>query len=196
MPGKPQIAICPASDNKSVSIYELTGAYMAVANEGGYGDPNPATSDVTIATVTVYLPKATVPVVINVFGTFPSIFNTVKYVITNVMLGLGEDDELPDGIWQFLFSISGVFNAVPFTYEPTHTPYKLLDGQVHCCLDKKESEITLANKDSNCKCGDTNIKSFSELRALLCAAKSAAACGQINRAQELLDYVKKRCDCK
>ena len=60
------------ADKCSLYVFETTGKYLASCNKGGWGHPNAKTADVIKAEMHVYLPKSTVPVVINVYPDFPT----------------------------------------------------------------------------------------------------------------------------
>lgn len=184
-----KLSICQDENLLGLKLYDFTKAYAA-DNTGGYGAPNPATTDFATDVVLITLPGGT-QVTINLFGTFPTATDTVAFAVANTALGLAADAELPDGLYTFERTQTGTFSAVAFTVSTTS--YFIVSSAAECCITTLYKSIDICDL----KCGSENksLKKVTELRTLLDAAKTLACCGLPNKSVEVFEYVKKCCDC-
>lgn len=183
---------------RSFSLFEKTGEFLTDFNEGGYGAPNPATSDVAAAFIVVTLPDSTtqeLDITNNFSALFPTTDDSVELNITNEDLGFAEDEQLPAGIYRFVYSLYDVDgNALG-----EGTFHFLVDCTLYCCLDNLLATLPV------CDCCDdlaARTKMFRVRMAYtyLAAAQAAAGCGKHSRAHALLEFVsdicrQQKCNC-
>lgn len=100
------IDVCRASNCRSFTVTEETGAYNASTNTGGYGAPNIATTDVLTATITVTPYNGDAYPTVSVYSTLPSSTDG-DITINNTDLGLSSTTNIPDNIYQILYTITG-----------------------------------------------------------------------------------------
>lgn len=103
------IAVTLADNIKSFTLSESTEAYVATTKPGGYGSPNPDTTDVDTATLAITLFNSTTIYTKSVYSTLPTTNSATTFTINNTDIGLGATDEIPDGIYLMRYTISGGF---------------------------------------------------------------------------------------
>lgn len=169
------------ANRKALVVRDITGLYDAIGNPTGYGAPNFDVSDVTQAVLYVLLPNASADVVVNVFPLLPSSsFGTVT--VTNVDLGLGQDDILEDGYYRIRYELFSSDPLLPGILS-SQTRQVLVYGGVACCVKK-------AGAGKRCDCSKDK---FEELRLGLEAMKAADECNNIHRAKEILSHLQREC---
>ena len=183
-----------ADTNEAIRLYDTAGVYNPVNNTTGYGSPNITIGDIDTATLTVRLPGETTSLdpidVKDVDIPFPNT-DDAYIEITNEDLGLAADAKIPDGVYKFVYEISG---NTPSAFTYTKTFYKAIVGQITCCLDNRQ--LALPIPDCTCDCTTDSTCDLSNLRSLVAAACSAADCGKAQRAEEIIDYLQSVCDCE
>lgn len=199
----PDISTCSNRDCKSIVINDTTGIYDAVHNEYGWGGVNILPSDITSATVTVFLP-----------GTSPDIDPTVGYIIdvltvlnTTVLpayedcysfelatfsnQNLGNDCNLPDGIYTIVYDLT---DSLGNSYKAVIKHIQIC--AIECCIDRMLEEA-IDKKLCGKKCDDNSIKNALTARALLIQAiKYATACTDESNVEKLINAAKKLCNIK
>lgn len=178
------------NENESINFFDLTGAYDVTTNPGGWNAPNKDISKANTATLYIWLPLATTPVIINIFtSSFPTITTTQVYNITTSALGLGSSAVLPDGIYTIQYVVTGDDGdgSNPFSYNTSETfP---ITTQTQCCIDK----MFLVLDPCGCKCGDDKLMQAFWAQSLLTQAEKNACCGQIDNFYTLLAQANKVC---
>lgn len=138
------ISVAERSDTLSFDVTDITGAYNAITNPGGYGSPNITTGQVDSATLTITLPASTVPVIIPI-SPVNLIVNTA-YNVTAAVLGL---TTLPDGAYIVSYTVTSATG--PTT--STKTINVGFTAIVECCVNKKLANVPL---NSTCSCCSDN----------------------------------------
>lgn len=185
--------ICQSTSCKWFSFKETTGIYDTNSNPGGWGSPNPELVDGTNATLVITLPGSTTPTSVDISSYFPSDDNTFSINITNTDLGLGVNDSLPGGIYQI------TYNVTVETSVYSKTKYIIISCQYDCKIEQLLSDLVI----SECclECDNEDFDKVVYLKTLLCIAKQAAECGNLNRAQEAINTLDnllsgiKKCNC-
>lgn len=186
-----KLALLQHGGCRAFSLFEKTGIFDAVSNPTGYGSPNPDVGDVSSAVIQITLPDESV-VSLNITGDFGAIFPTTddtdQLEITNEILGLSEDENLPYGIYTFVYTIFAEDGSII-----AQGTFKfLIDCTLFCCLDN-----LLATLDECDCCSDPAAKMKNwRVRAgyiYLQAAQAAFGCGKTQRAKALLDFVNDIC---
>ena len=171
----------------TVYITDLTGAYNSISNTGGFGSPNSAVGDFSVATLTITrypLPDedSTDAVVYDDIDlltdySFPSsaelrvILSAEDFTIDD------EDAELDgfsDGVWKFLYTIS---TSSGTTY--TATKMKLFTCTVDCALLEQAEKIA----EDSCNCCDNKdfLEQFLEAYTILQAVKFSGPCSNLTQ---------------
>jgi len=181
------------SDNaRELSFTETTGTYNASTNPGGWGAPNPVTTDVTAtATLSILPPSITTPIVIDLFpSSFPTTDTAQTLVIRSQDLGLGTDIILPDGLWEMTYTVIDTVANPDVTYTNDQTIF--VSGQARCCVYG-----LLASADiSCCDCDGSDLARALEAFTYYRAALACAACGNTDKFAEALAIVDNYCDNK
>jgi hypothetical protein len=187
---KLDFSICQNSDCKSIKFSETTCSYSS-NNTGGWGSPNEEVTDATEATLQIQIPGVVGLVNIDLYslGYPTNISNSLTLTSNN--LGLGVNYPLPDGIYIFTYSVTTSNDIY------TITKYILLDCQVRCCVSKMLAEIP----DKDCDCANETSKKALLAYTYLEALTNAARCGNITKANNILNLLrmicnKKSCGCK
>jgi len=171
---------------KYLSFKDETGVYDAVYNTGGYGSPNPNTTDALTATLVVILPDNTTTGTINLFPLNMPDTSGIEIYITNTMLGLGSDS-LPNGIYTWTYTVTGN-NGTDFT--ATKTIKTFVDCQAQCCVDKMFCQVELSTCDC---CANNKLDSALIAQGWLDSANHAFNCGKPKLAKQLLKKVEQLC---
>lgn len=178
--------ICQSSSCKWFSFKETTGIYDADTNETGWGTPNPEVGDYapgvnSDATLTVTIPGVTDPVGIDISDYFPSQDNTFSINITNEDLGLDAGASLPNGIYKFVYSLT----VDGGSYTRTKNVF------IHCQYDCEVEELLhdLVTEECCLECDNEDLDKIVYLKTLICAAKAAVECGNLSRAENIIETI-------
>ena len=175
-----------STDNKTVSFYELTGAYDVDDNPNGWGLPNDELSGATDGDVLITTPSGTLYTVSITNAGFPTDDVNIVAAITMEDLGGSSDDEFVDGVYIFEYRVTMGDDSAR-----TISRYVFLYGQAKCCVTNMFANLDVIN----CNSKDTEaVQKASEAYTFYKAMKYAAACGQVERANRLLSYVNKLCN--
>jgi len=172
-------------DCLAIKVFDQTGD-----SPEGYGGANPEISEVTAATVSVLLPGASTPIVIDVYPTLPSADDDDFVLINASELGL---TILPDGLYEFIYTISGIQDTIPFTIEFAFTEYFFCN--VKCCVKKAGANASFPSGNKDCDCNNPKALEdrFLEMQTILDMIQYSAGCGQSNNADNLLVRLQKMC---
>ena len=180
------LSVCLDCNNKKFEVRDDTKPYSATANTGGWGSPNPATSDVTSSVIYVTSPSGNVSDAVDVSSKLPSIDpnDVFDYVPSD------NSQAFEDGIWQFEWVVKGTSGGDDFYKKAT--ALVLVDCSVKCCVKKLGATI-----DGGCGCSggaDKPIEALLTYESMWMAYK----CGNHNRAKYLLGKLKDICgnNCK
>jgi len=179
------------SDNaRELAFTETTGAYHAANNPGGWGAPNPLTSDQELATLSITPPGGTATV-LNLFASsYPTTSNIQEFIIKSQDLGLGTDVQLPDGLWEMTYTVTDTTPVVDLVYTNDQTIF--VSGQARCC-----AYGLLADADiSCCDCDGSDLARALEAFTYYRSALACAACGNSSKFTEALAIVNNYCDDK
>ncbi len=180
------------SDNaRELAFTETTGAYDAANNPGGWGAPNPLTSDMETATLSILPPGATTATDLNLFpSSYPTTSNIQEFIIKSQDLGLGTDVKLPDGLWEMTYTVTDTTPNPDLVYTNNQTIF--VSGQARCCVYG-----LLADTDiSCCDCDGSDLARALEAFTYYRAAIACAACGNTSKFTEALGIVNNYCDSK
>lgn len=102
--------ITKASDCKSLTIAETTGAYNSTTNLGGYNSPNFTVADVTAATIDFTRLNSTNTYTVDVYPTLPTTSSSTTFLIDSSDVGFGSGEAISDGIYELTYTVTGHFN--------------------------------------------------------------------------------------
>lgn len=180
-----------ATDCTSIYFFDKTGAYNVTSNPTGYGAPNYAIGDFTVATLSVLTAGATTPTVINAYSSLPSSNVNAAYEITLAALGL---TELPSGLTRVTYRVAGSAGTPAVAFAYTTTKLFLVDCEYRCCIDKKRRD--LAQDPADCSCTDKRVSDLLYAEAMLEAAQAATCCGDAASATAAIAILETLCsDC-
>lgn len=176
--------ICQVNGCSQLQFTETTGIYNAISNPGGYGSPNPLTSDALTAILIITLANGS-SYNIDLFatGNFPTSDNTFIYNITNENIGYITSNAIPDQIITFTYIVT----TASQTY--TQTVQQGLYCQVECCIN-----TMFVNLDFGCsECFTHSIENALKAFALLQGLITSANCGSNTNFQNILNQLNKLC---
>ncbi len=181
-------------DGFSLNFYETTGVYDFDNNPTGYGSPNPVVGFFTVVSLLITLPNETDPVTVNtgLLTNFPTDDPTISSSLTNIDLGLGGDDVLPDGIYKVNYTVLYT-NVITRVY--TVEQYFMNLRGVACCIDRKLLDI----KTADCDCNDQNIEKLLIAYIMMETAIYLADCGDVEGSNDRLEFLQDFCafnECK
>jgi hypothetical protein len=175
------------SDNaRELSFTETTGTYHVSDNPGGWGAPNDTTSDPTVVEIKVTAPnesEATIDMLIPASG-FPTTDKTIEYIIRSQDIGLGTDEQLPDGIWTIKYEIT-----TPGETAVVSSVQKIfISGKARCCVNKMLASVDL------CDCDSSQLKDATKAHDYLKVARACAGCGDSVKFVETLEIINALCN--
>lgn len=142
-----KLEVVQSDDLKTLRVTETTGIYNSVSNIGGFGSPNPTVGEVLTATIQFYKRASdgqlTAYNLVNVYPALPS-QNNGFIDITGEDIGFGVGSTIGDGIYEIVYTVTGVSGAA-FTYILTTNVY--ITGAIECCWKNMSLKV------SQCKCG-------------------------------------------
>jgi len=154
--------VVESPDSLEIWLYDITGVYHSANNPTGWGGANPNYGDVTTASLTVIRPDPTTlevssdPSYIYILPASP-LPNVIgdKLVLNLTDLGLLNTDFFIDGKYSFQLDLSGVSNAVPFSF--TWRSEQVFFAKLYCCAEKATADAEIG--DCNCApCRDEVFK--------------------------------------
>jgi len=153
----------------AILLTDATGSYNA-SNTGGYGTPNPDTSDITADSCSITLPNSSTYLstgstyTFDVFGTFPTTDTTLEYSIQSYSLGQGSGELLATGVYKLVRTAS--VGSTDYTY----TNYYLVVPRV------EQAVYQLLLSGNCCDCRD-----YTYLNDMLTLVQLAFSYGEINK---------------
>jgi len=171
--------------NSVLKVYDTTGTYNATTNLGGWGSPNPTRAGITSATVSIYLPSATTPVVVTTVTSTVQAAAAEEFLIYSYSLAdLNiSTDVLPDGIYRIVYTV--VSSGTTYINDQSFLSY----AQVKCCIFNKFANFI----DDSCGCKkDTSdlLTQWSMLKAIM----FGVAGGNLIEANTILTKLQTMCD--
>lgn len=185
---EPKLSICVKNACSTLVISETTGAYSAT-NVGGYGTPNPATGDVSAASLKIIAPDETEYTINLLTEGFPNTNSSFEYEIPSA--DVDDRTNIEDGYWQFIYTVT----ASGTDYIGTTSA--ILHCNISCCINKM-----LLNLDTDCDCDEQNttkIQDYVKAKAFLDALRHYAYCGNLDKFDNIkliLDRLCAKTDCK
>ncbi len=192
MPLEQKLSTCVTADCTKLNLVDTTGIYNATSNPGGWNmlvnvDPNSVVSAIiTIQKGTGTIYTFDVTSIINaVLLPNQFVLNYEFPILTINPTDIGQLNKISDGIYNITYTIDG----------ETKTYQVLFTCNTQCCVDKLlNSAIGEYLCGENCTTSES-IQSALKARALLLqATKWAFGCGQITKAQQLLNAANKICN--
>lgn len=163
-------SIALSSDGETLTITETTGTYNG-AKLGGWGSPNPATTDATTATIAISLRASDgtygTETTVNVFDDTTPLPSSIGGSTTITATQAGYDDTYADGIYKIVYTVTGSSGGTPFSTSVTR--YDTLRNSIAIAYQEK----TAAYAGCNCNCEDLRdqLECMALMMRLLCAAE-------------------------
>lgn len=176
-------------DRTQIVVKDKTGAYNVNTNTGGYGAPNPATSDILTSTITLSLrgsdgtyTPAPIPTA-SVFPTLPNLIDTPAY-LTAFAFGYGPDVHavFADGIYKAVFTETFLGGSAS-----AEKCFVLKEG-ICCCYRKAELRIA----EAACACDGINSKDR-DIALYFRLLKAADCCANPDEVQNYINILTRLC---
>ena len=176
-----------AENCKKLRFYETTGIYNAVSNTTGWGAPNEATTVALTATLNVLTPAGNAYTfngasVTPLYPNWPTTNDNAYYELDSSLIGYGTNQELPDGIYRFTYTVTTTAN----TY--TQVIEKLFYCNAQCCVSNMFADI-----DYECDCSTDKINKAKKAWLMLESLGYASKSGQKTYFANLLEDINKLC---
>lgn len=190
--------ICKNTKCDSLSFIETTGIYNAATNPTGYGSPNPTIQSSFTANDAVLIitdPEGTVFTIDITAGNdlslsaitdnFPTQDNSQFYTITPTVLS--QSGSFIDGVYEVKYTVKNLTGASGVIY--SMNKFFLVSCGVDCCVSKMFGKIA----ECSCECDDSLIDNALLANVYLKGLYAAAACGQKDKANQLIKNINKLC---
>lgn len=196
--------LCQSTNCKVLRLSETTGAYNGATNTGGWGAPNPATTDATTVTLSITDPAGSVYNLLTpqISPPWPDETGIDELLFISNSSGMVLDptgsgqNAFADGFYTVTYTVDGSYpvNNVATLFTNTVTQNFLITCQIRCCIDKM---FHLATQTSDCvDCKSTALAKALEADAYLKSAEFAAACGKTEMAKKHLAKAQWLCNTK
>lgn len=197
----PKLQFCLNNSCTELLVSETTGTYNALTNVGGYGNPNPETSEVSTYTLIITDPD-NIQYTIDLFATtvFPTTDSTITYSIP--LTSLGNRTYIEDGYWQFSWTVTGLINNFPdpdLPFSNSNNSASYFTCNAECCVAALLAKIDITEDECNCNDNSKNIMNYLKAKAFLESLKNAAFCGKLTLFNNIQSAITKLCnkkDCK
>ncbi len=174
----PKISSCIDCCDQEITITDLTGAYSALDNTGGWGSPNPTAAGVTSSSISITDPSGNVTTHTATDLPLGSVTITASDIVTGATT-------LEDGQYYITWSI---LDAASDPYTAYSNPFGMCAVE-NCVTDK----VAAMDPDCDCGCDDCSnsvLKYITTFEAL----KGAISCGKSERAAKLLTDLQDMCN--
>ena len=160
-----------------LTFKELTGLY-SLANLTGWGTPNPATTDATTATLEMQDINGTSLGTVDLFTYFPTSDTTFEL---NILASEFDSatTKFNDGVYQFIYRVE----TPSGNYEKR--TWIVFKCAAECVMEKLLLRL-VQDFCETCE-DDGSLVRYTQARMILDAAEAAAECGDILRANALMD---------
>ena len=168
-----------ANSCDEVTLLDATGNYDITINPTGWGTPNPDTSDITAATLTISNSAFISDIIVDIFA---DIADYLSGGLTKTILELLGTDVAADGYYTFTVTLT--VSGTDYTYSSAQAFFCL--GK--CCLLKKLATIPLPLTQDE--------KAFDELTEMFVLFNGmywASCCGKSDRFTYLLNEFNNLC---
>lgn len=182
----PLYSINEADDALSVILTDVTGAYNASTNAGGYGTPNIEWADVSYVKLGLTTPDA---VVMDDITIIASAFDSSRQT-TVLATDFGLSEEYEDGVYTLVYK---VYNAAD-VLQGTYTAKFLLYAQTYSLL--RQAVLKMAFGESTaCGCkGADYARKITDIRVLLYATRIAVIEEAFDSANKAIKKIKRKCE--
>lgn len=184
----PKLSLCFEQGCTKIRVNDTTGTY-SLSNTGGWDVPNITFADVVLATVSITLPKSSVPITLNVTTTVQNATIVDNKFLLDIIDATDLNvTELLDGEYTVVYTIVDLNNI-----EYTSTFKFFSTCKAACCVEKMKAKF----KEWTCGCGEYYlIEEYYKAKTLLQNAKYAYACGKTSEANNILDSIERICKFK
>lgn len=171
--------------SEKVIFEDETGLY---ANNGtGYGLPNLAIADITLATIDVIYPNGTVAqsfdvtadVIANAAGDYTKEFSPSDFGLT----------AFEDGWGKFTYNVAGTILGLPVSYSSVKEFFYACG--LKCCVQK--AAVVAVNSEQGCCDGCDKTKAYKKLKTAYELLQDALCCGNKAAANKQWERLKLLC---
>lgn len=185
--------VCQTNNCQNIKFYDITDAYNANDNQGGYGAPNddiPVSYAAGDAVLVIDDPNGdswSIDItagddgVLNSGDDFPSTDITRSITLTPELIG--QTETFTDGLYTFTYTYTAGNNVY------TKTKTVLLDCNVKCCVNKMLADLA----DNDCNCDDDITEKVRLANLLYYGMKAAARCGNVSQVATMIKQINKLC---
>lgn len=168
-----------------LKVYDVTGIYNATTNITGWNSPNATRAGTTSATISIYLPDATTPVITQTVTSTVQAATSEEFLLYSFSLtDLGiSDTTLPDGVYRIVYTV--ISGGVTYTNDQ----YFLSYYSVKCCVFKKFANFV----DDSCNCKKDTAELLTQW-SMLKAIMFGVAGGNLSEANTMLTKLQRMCD--
>lgn len=178
----------------SVKVFDLTGAYNATSNPGGYGSPNLTIASVEWATLTFLRRGTTTPYVVDVYDDLPTTDEDFFVQVLGTQIGYATGEKIESDVYNVTYAMGHFDGNDPVTdaYQTCDVP---IVPKLKCCIKSVRLSLPVPNKNEECHCQNKDITGLANADQILTDICYAVECDQLDHAQALIAYLKKWCSC-
>ena len=173
--------ITEGSGCSSFTIFDTTGNYHAFNNPGGWGSPNPETTDVTSVILEVGLVGYTSTAIsYDITSSFADLFTSDGLDITSTQIF--NTDTFQDGSYYIKYTV--VVNGLTYY---SYYNYEAFMCGIKCCVRKMSLNLKLPVENYK------NVEDTYLANILLQTAEWAGCCGNSDNVAEIIEYLRLLC---
>jgi|TARA_R110002167_G_scaffold41037_1_gene125605 hypothetical protein len=182
--------VTEACDNKSILFQELTGAYSALNNLGGWGTPNYLLGNVLDVEIVITMPSGATIILdaATLTPTLPSDSNGIFHIHMG-LLGGTQGATIAQGIYQIEYRIL-VDDGTAQGFLISKRKFALVASVIKCCVHKMLANLDMCDA---CPCGEDKSNAL-EAYTLYKAMWYAYTCGSTTKAAKMANQVNKLCN--
>lgn len=178
-------------DRLGINISEQTGSYSS-GNLGGYGSPNPALGDVVSAVFTIQKRGDTAIYSIDPSPELPTSDSTIQLLVPATSFGYAANEKIEDGIYKVTYTVNYV-DSLGNQASDFDSFYFAFTEKLKCCIRNIRSATPVPT--DGCNCSEEKINALASADQLLTSICELVKCDKLDRAQAVIDYLKRYCEC-
>lgn len=185
---KPRICVDESID--ALVVYDITGAYDSVTNDGGFGVPNPEIEEISGAWADFWLPGQTendTPITVDIWPELPDDTGAGREFPASVF-GM---DKIKSGKWgiRVRFQVGFGSSEMLIPQYASTIVWQIMTEETQCCVDGHLAKINHSNSLTDCAKNALHLSDMMDM-----VRWNAERCN-FDNAVSILTYVTKQCKC-
>ncbi len=178
-------------DRLGFNFIEETGVYSP-GNLGGWGAPNPIVGDAVDSRIVITKRGETTSYPVNPFSLLPTSDTEYQYLILGTSFGFAANEKITDGLYKIEYTVDYV-DSLGFQQTLYDSFYFAFTKGLECCISNIRESLSVPS--GACECDDAAITALSNAETLLNSVCKLVECDKLDKAQEVIDFLQRYCDC-